>query len=130
MPMQFVSRVDVGNMHLDDRSFEDLERVEHRDGRERVCRWVDYDRIGLLPRRLNEIDQGPLMIRLMKRQMGAGGIRKLLTARLDGGKRGRAVYVRLAHAQKVEIRTVQNHQARRHRLLPLNVGSWVVFRDS
>jgi hypothetical protein len=55
-------------MHLDDRPFEDLERVEYRDGRERVAGRVDDDRIGLLARGLNEIDQRPLVVGLMERR--------------------------------------------------------------
>src|SRR6476659_9317071 len=104
--MQFVARVDVRYMHLDDRPFEDLERVEYRDGRERVTGRVDDDRIGLLARGLNEIDQRPLVVGLMERQPGAGGLGKLLAARLDCGQRRRAVDVLLAHAEKVEVRTV------------------------
>ena len=79
--MQFVARVDVGDMHLDDRPFEDLERVEYRDGRERVAGRVDDDRIGLLARGLNEVDQRPLVVGLMERA--------LLTIRGTGWRVGR-----------------------------------------
>jgi hypothetical protein len=67
--MQFVSCMDVRDMQLDDRPFEDLERVEYRDGRERVAGGVDDDRIGLLARGLNEVDQRPLVVGLMERAL-------------------------------------------------------------
>src|ERR1700731_2419159 len=119
MTMQLVPRVNIGNMHLDDRPFESLERVEHRNRREcESCR-VDNDRISLISRGLNEIDQSFFVVRLMKQQLGACGLRKLLTACLDCGKRRQAVNVWLTHAEKIEARAIQNHQPRRHRLLRL-----------
>src|SRR5271165_1104236 len=95
--------MDIGDMHLDDRPFECLERVEHCNRRKAVGGRVDYDRIGLLSRSLNQIDQSSFVVRLMKRQMSACGLRKLLAACLDCGKGRRAVNVWLAHPQKVEV---------------------------
>src|SRR5208337_1446142 len=57
-----------------------------------------------IQRGLNEIDQSSFVVRLMKRQLGACGLRKLLTACLDCGKRRQAVNVWLTHAEKVEVR--------------------------
>ena len=42
---------------------------------------------------------------------------KFAAARLDGGERRRAVDVRLAHAEQVEVGAVQDHQADGHGLL-------------
>src|SRR4051794_16719702 len=106
MTMQFVPRVDVGDMQFDDWPFEGFERVEHRNRRERVGGRVDDDGISLRSRGLNEIDQSPLVVGLMKRQVGACNLRKLLTTCLDRGKRRRAVNVRLTHAEKVEVRAI------------------------
>lgn len=53
-------------VHLDDRPFEDLEGIEHRDGCERIRGRIDDDRVGLFPRRLDEVDKRALMVRLVK----------------------------------------------------------------
>src|SRR5262249_42165633 len=71
---------------------------------------IDNYCVGLLPRRLDEIDQLPFMVRLMKCELRACQFGELLAARFDRSERGGTVDVRLAHAEEVEIRPVQNHQ--------------------
>ena len=47
---------------------------------------------------------------LMKRQVRVCDLGEFLAARLDGGDRRRAINVRLAHTQKIEVRTVRRRQ--------------------
>ena len=66
MPMQLVTRVNIRDVHFEDRPLESLQCVEHGDRREGVASGIDDDRIGFLPRRLNEIDQHAFVVRLVK----------------------------------------------------------------
>jgi len=66
MAVVLVTRVDVGDMHLDDRPLERLERVQQGDGGERVGGRVDHDGVGRLARRLNPVDELSLVVRLME----------------------------------------------------------------
>src|SRR5439155_18078855 len=57
------------------------------------------------------------VVRLMKGQPRAGKLCKVLAARLDRSERGGPVDMRLAHAEEVEIRPVEDHQSHRRRFL-------------
>src|SRR5262245_33966717 len=111
MSMELVARVDIRDVHFEDRTLEGLQCVEHRDRCERVPGGIDDNRVGLLARRLNEIDQHSFMVRLMKRQLRAREPCKFLAACLDRSKGGGPIDVRLAHAEEVEVRPVQDHQS-------------------
>jgi hypothetical protein len=62
MPVQLVARMDIGDVNLDDRTREGLERIEHCDRCERVGRRVDDERVGLFARRLDQLDQLAFMV--------------------------------------------------------------------
>src|SRR5262245_58188175 len=111
MSMELVARVDIRDVHFEDRTLEGLQCVEHRDRCERVPGGINDNRVGLLARRLNEIDQHSFMVRLVKRQLRAREPCKFLAACLDRSKGGGPVDVRLAHAEEVEVRPVQDHQS-------------------
>src|ERR1700741_4660639 len=69
------------------------------------------------------------MVRLVERQLRAGKGGELLAARLDRLQRGRAIDVRLAHAEQVQVGSVDDRDA--HAVLPLaslksacSLGNW------
>ena len=49
--MQFVARMDVGNVHFEDWAFENLHRVVHRNRGEQVRRRIDEIRVPYSPPR-------------------------------------------------------------------------------
>src|SRR5262245_48958319 len=110
MSMQLVSGMDVGDVDLDDGPVESLEGIVDRNGRERVAGWIDDDGIRALARRLDEIDESPLMVRLLEYQGCADMLGERCAACLDSGKCGRAVDVRLPHAQQIEIGAIEDHE--------------------
>ena len=66
MPVIFVAGVDVGNVHLQHGSFEYLDRVDDGDRGEGIAGRIDDDGVSALPRRLDQVDQLALVVRLMK----------------------------------------------------------------
>src|SRR5262249_51724531 len=108
--MQLVPRVNIRDMDFEDGTFEDLERIEHRNRCKRISRRIDDQRVGLFARRLDEIDQLAFMVRLVERELGACECRELLAALLYGRQSRRSIDVWLAHPEKVEVRTIQYHK--------------------
>jgi len=101
--LQLVSSVDVGDVHLDDGSCKHLEGVidiaievkEYPAGlMMMVCAFVRADGSFQLER------PHDLIVRKSRTHQGR---RQLLATFVYGGERRRAVDVRLAHAQQVEI---------------------------
>jgi hypothetical protein len=78
-----------------------LERIVDRDGRERVAGRVDDDGIRSLARGLDEIDEAPLVIRLLEYQRCADILSERRAACLNGCECGRAVDVWLPHPQQI-----------------------------
>ena len=62
-------------------------------------------------RGLDQVDQLAFVVRLVKRQLRAGEGGELLAGGLDGVERGRAVDVRLADAEHVQVRAIEDHDA-------------------
>ena len=115
--MQFVAGMNIGNVHLDERSFEGLERIDQGNGGEGVGSGVHDQGIGLGAGRLNQIDQNSLVIGLVKLERDAQPLCKFAAARLDRRQRGGPVNVGLTHAQEIEIGPVEDHQPCCHRWL-------------
>ena len=114
MPVQFVPRVNVRDVNLDLRSFEDLQRVDQRDRRERIGGGVHDDRVGIAVRRLDQVDEFTFEIGLVKRDGDAEIAGQFLAARLDFPKRRRAIDVGLPDPQEIQVRSVQDHDLRGH----------------
>ena len=66
MAVQFVARVNIGDMNLDFRAFEDLQRVDQRDRREGIGRGIHDDGVGTAVRRLDQADEFAFEIGLVK----------------------------------------------------------------
>jgi hypothetical protein len=62
MPMLLVAAVDVRDVQLDDRAFEDLQCVDDRDRREGIGGRVDDDGISRLASGLDELDQFAVVV--------------------------------------------------------------------
>ena len=114
----FIARMDVGDVHLDDRAVEGFQRIEKGDGSEGEGGRVDDDGVGGLARRLHEIDQLALVVRLMEGERQSGRRGELPATGLDRRQRRRAVDMRLAHAQQIEVGAVENHYAGGHLGVP------------
>ena len=65
--MQLITSMNVGDVHLKNRSSERFQCVKHCNRSEGISRWIDDQCVGLSARRLYEIDQYAFVIRLMKR---------------------------------------------------------------
>src|SRR5436305_1301340 len=117
MAVKLVARVDVRDMHLEDRPFEDLHCVEYRYRRERIGGRIDDQRVGFRARRLDQVDQNALMVRLMERELRAREISELLATGLDRIERRRSVDMRLSNPQHVQIGAIDDHDAHEKSLL-------------
>jgi len=111
MAVVFVAGMDVGNVHLQDRPLERLQRVEDRDRGKGIAGRIDDDGVRGFPRRLDQVDQRALMVRLVKRDCEPQLRGVLLAIRLDLCQRRGPVNVRLPYAQQIEVRPVQDHQS-------------------
>src|SRR5215213_6305918 len=101
-------------MNLDDGRLEGAERVEDRNRCVRERGRVDHDAGCGLPRLVNPIDQFVLAVALVKAQFQAqlAGQRAAVTFYIGQGLV--SVDVRLAPAQQVQVRTVQNKYKTAH----------------
>jgi AcrR family transcriptional regulator len=106
--------MDVGDMELDLRSVEHLQRVQKRHRGEGVAGRIDDDAAGLEARFLDALNKHALEIGLAKingeaQRCGLGG-----AALADLGQGGRAVDGGFALAQKIQIGAVQHIDAAFH----------------
>jgi hypothetical protein len=98
--------VDVGDMHLDDRAFAGLQRVQHRHGEMAEARRIDDDS-SRLPRLLDPVDHLVLAVGLAEFE-GKAMTRGDLAARgLNVGQGLGTVDVRFALAQQIQVGPVQ-----------------------
>jgi len=88
MPMKLVAGMDVGDVDLDDGSVERLARIINRNGRERVAGRIDDDGVRALARRLNKINEVPLVVQLLECQGCADIFGERHADCLDRGERG------------------------------------------
>src|SRR5512138_2561884 len=101
--------MDVGDVHLVDWTLKYLHGVVDRDRGEGVGGRIDDKGVGRGAGGLDQVDQFALVVRLVKRKLRAGKGGELLAGGLDGVERGRSVDVRLADAEHVQIRTIEDH---------------------
>jgi hypothetical protein len=111
MPMVFVARVDVGNVDLDHRPLERLDRIEDGDRGEGIAGRIDDDGVRGLSCRLDPVDELALVVRLVKGELEPEVRGELLAVLLDLRQRRRSVDLRLPHPQQVQVGTVQDHQS-------------------
>src|SRR5262249_1125094 len=107
--------VRVGDMHFDDRHLNRLERVVQRDGSVRVSARVEHDGRRGAARLLHPIDELAFVIALPEIDGESERLGTLLRLRLDIGQGRVPVDFRLAGAQKVQIRTVQDEDGLSHK---------------
>jgi hypothetical protein len=98
--------VDVGDMHLDDRAFAGLQRVQHRHGEMAETGGIDDDP-SRLPRLLNPVDHLVLTVGLAEFEGKAVAGGDLAARGLDVGQGLGSIDVRLALAQKIQVGPVQ-----------------------
>src|ERR1700732_3523936 len=111
MTVVLVAGVDVGDVHLDHRSLERLDRIDDGDRGEGIGGRIDDDGIGALPRRLDQVDQLAFMVRLVKGKRKSKLGRFALASLLDLRQRRGAVNMRLAHAEQVEVGAVEDYHS-------------------
>ena len=61
---EFLARVGVGNMHLDTRNPNRLDRIQQRDARMRICAGIDHNAICTPVGSLNRVHQRALVVAL------------------------------------------------------------------
>ena len=120
MVVDRLAPVDVGDVQLDDRAGKHLQRVEDRDRGEGEAGRVDDDAGALVDRLVDPVDDLALAVRLVEANGRVAG--RLAAHRLDLGERRRAVDLRLALAEPVQVRAVEDVD-RFHRLSPISPGS-------
>ena len=113
-----LSLVHVGNVHLDDRPVEAVQRIEDGDRRMGERRWVYDNPRGALAGPVNPVDDLVFAIALMKLDREAECFAYGPAFCLDVGERLAAIKLRLALAEQIEIGAVQDHDDRTHALPP------------
>ena len=105
-----LARGDVAHVHLDHREGHRLDRVVQRHAVLRQPGRVDERALHRVDPLVQLVDQRAFVVRLEALELGAelGGQR--LQLGVDLGERGRAVDVRLAPAEQVEVRAVQDQE--------------------
>src|SRR5262245_53826676 len=98
--------VDVCDVQLDDRAVEHLQGVKDRQRREGECGRIDDDTGSAVDRLMDPADDLGLAVRLP--EFDRVGARRLAAIALDIGQGRLAVDFRLALAQAIEVRTIQN----------------------
>src|SRR5271169_5673880 len=96
-----LSLVHVGNMHLDDRTFEGVQRIEDGDRRMGEGGGIDDDAGGALASAVNPVDQLVFAIALMELDRKPEFCADATAVRFDIGQRLAAVNLRLALAEQV-----------------------------
>ena len=110
--------VHIGNMHLDDRPFEGVQRIEDGDRRVGEGGGIDDDAGGALAGAVNPVDDLVFAIALMKLDRKPKFAADAAAVRFDVGQRLAAVDLRLALAEQIEIGAVQDNDDRSSRALP------------
>lgn len=108
VPERF-TRKDIAQMNLDERDANPGKRIAQRNAGMGIGSRVDDDeRHTLVAGRLYAVNQRPLMVVLKTTDLHAGRLALGNEPAVHRGKRGAAVNCRLANAQQVEIRPVNN----------------------
>src|SRR3984957_631960 len=110
--------VHIGNVHLNDRPLEGVQRVEDGDRRMGEGGGIDDDAGGALASVMNPADDLVFAIALMKLDRKPKLTADTAAVRFDVGQRLAAVDLRLALAGQIEIRAVQDNDDRIHAISP------------
>lgn len=106
---EILARGDVGDVHLDRRNADGLERVEQGDAGVCIGGGVEDDAVcTVIIRLLDGVDELALVVRLVERDVYAALLRVGANEGLQVFVGTAAVDPRLADAQHIEVRTVQN----------------------
>src|SRR5579862_42297 len=109
------ARVDIGDVNFDDRHLHRQERVENGDRGRRIAGRIKNDPGGFFCQRLlDPAHQFAFAVRLAEDDVEAEAVGGRAAKFFDVGKRRVAVFFRLAHAQKVEIGSVEDVKGLRH----------------
>lgn len=108
MPALGFARVHVGEMHFDEGQLDRGERVANRETGMRVRAGIDHDAGNASPQCVNCIDQLPLAVVLREFQLRAELFRYAPQRTLNVGERLAAVQSRLASAEEIQVRTIED----------------------
>ena len=105
---ELLSRVDVGQVHLDERQSRIGNRVTQRDAVVSEGARVHDDARGVRRGFLQVVHDGAFVVRLEEVQLHAERFRALAEARLNVGKRVAPVLGGIAHTEPIQIRAVHD----------------------
>ena len=103
-----LARVDVREVHLDERQLDRRQRVANGEARVRVRAGVDHDAVDLAAQCVDRVDELALAVVLRELQLRAELRRDSAQRALDVGERLAAVQRRLASAEQIQIRAVED----------------------
>ncbi len=106
--------VRIRNVQFDDRLLDHVERIEDRDRRMRKSRRIDDDAGGAVDGAVDPLDELRFAVRLMEGDHEPARLGPSPAHFLDLGQRRRAVDVRFAPAEQIEVGTVQNKDGFAH----------------
>ena len=110
MPELFAG-VNVRYVNFNEGNSNSRKSVPQRDRSVRIRTRVDHNPIKTRRRALNRVDQLPFMIRLKTLNLDLQFTPKLNECCVDFGERRRAVQVRFALAQKIEVWAIEDKNA-------------------
>src|ERR1700722_20623152 len=110
--------VHIGNVHLNDRPLEGVQRVEDGDRRMGEGGGIDDDAGGALASACNPVDDLVFTIALMKLDRKPKLTADTAAVRFDVSQRLAAVDLRLALAEQIEIGAGQDNDDRTHAISP------------
>src|SRR5258708_26115604 len=105
---EFVAPINVGEVHLDDRQGGGVERIEYGDRGVREGAGIEDDAVCGLPRLVNPVDQLAFVVRLAEIHDEVERSGTFEACLLDVRQRLMAVDFRLAQAEQVEVRSVED----------------------
>ena len=112
---EFLAAVDIGDVHLDHREIAGEQRVHQGDRGGGVAGRIDHDALGAAAAFLHPGDQLALAVGLAEVDGEAEAVGGFGAQLLDVVERGAAVEMRLAQAEHVHVRAVQDGDQGRSR---------------
>ena len=126
MAPERLARVNVRKMHLDERNRDRRESIAKRDARVRQRAGIDHDECGTVAAgRVQAIDQRAFGVRLERDEIMARSLRDRGKIGVDLGQCRAAVNLRLAAAEQVEVRSVEDEDLGHRIRLPAGKGALV-----
>ena len=105
---EFLARVGIGNMHLNGRNPNRLDRVQQRDARMCIRTGIDHDAVRASIGGLNRVHQRALVVALETLNRYAERLCLRPNEKQQVAIRPFSVDLRLAQPQQVQIRSVQH----------------------